>query len=139
MNDPSGNPGPSFQDGEQPSDWREALMGLISSRVALLQLEGQEAARNASRKAMLGGVAAVALLFAWGLLLAGGIAAIAAASGWQWYWVAMGFAGVHLIVGLSFLRAAKAANVPSFPVSRAEFIKDREWIQTLRPPGKSND
>jgi uncharacterized membrane protein YqjE len=114
-------------------------MGLVASRVALIQLESKDAARVASQRALRVAVAAGCAFAAWMLLLAGGVSMISQAAGWPWSWVAVGLAALHLLVGFILARAAKSAESPTFPATRAEFQKDREWIENFNKPGKSND
>lgn len=114
-------------------------MALIASRLELFQLESKQAAREASKRAVLVATAAGCAFAAWMLLLAGGVSLIAQATHWPWNWVAVGLAGVHLLAGVILARAAKPAAGTAFPVTRAEFQKDREWIENFNKPKKSND
>lgn len=135
MNDPIGQPAP----GGLPPDWQEALLNLVASRVELIRLESREASRVASRKAVMAGAGAALLVFGWLLALASLVGLFAAATGIGWHWVALAAALLHLIPAVFLLRAAKAAPSPTFPVTREEFIKDREWLRNLRNHRKSND
>jgi MFS family permease len=122
-----------------PANWREALLALLTSRVALLGLESKEAAKNAARRASLLFALVFCLWFMWALLLAGGIAALAQTSGWPWYWIAIAAGVIHIGAATLLARAAKAPQPPAFPVTRAEFQKDHEWIETFQKNRKSND
>lgn len=121
-----------------PSNWREALPALIASRIALIQIESREAAKQSARRAVGICAAAVCAFFAWALLIAGSIAAISDNTGWPWHWVAMAAAAIHLLAAIVLARFAKTAGGQPFPVTRAEFQKDREWIETLKKTPKSN-
>lgn len=114
-------------------------MGLVASRVALIQLESKDAARGASRRAVLVAAACGCAFAAWMLLLAGGVSIISQSTGWPWDWVAVGLATLHLLVGVVLAHAAKSADTPAFPATRAEFKKDREWIENFNKPRKSSD
>jgi len=118
--------------------WSEALGALVGSRIALIQLESKAAARQAGELVALIAAVALATLFAWALLLAGGIAALAAATAWPWYWIALAAAVIHAVAAAVGLRRAKSTARPAFPITRAEFHKDREWLNTLKTPRKSN-
>jgi hypothetical protein len=85
-------------------------------------------------------IAAVAcLFFTWALLLAGGIAAISSATGCPWHWPAIGAAALHFVLALLLLRGGSAHTAtPAFPLTRAEFQKDREWIENFQKKPKSN-
>lgn len=118
--------------------WSEALGALLSARIALIQLESKAAVGQAGELFARVATAALAAIFAWALLMAGGIAALAAATGWPWYWIALVAAAVHALAAVLSLGRAKAACRPAFPVTRAEFHKDHEWLDTLKTPRKSN-
>ncbi len=114
-------------------------MALIASRSALIQLEARETARQRVRRVVGLIVAAICLFFTWALLLAGGIAAVSSASGWPWHWLAIGAAALHLLLAMILLKGGSAnPAAPAFPLTRAEFQKDREWIENLQKKPKSN-
>ena len=121
-----------------PSNWREALLTLISSRVALIQLESKQAAQQGARRAIAVVAVILCAFFTWALLLAGGIAAIATAYDCPWHWLALGAAALHLIAAILMANSAKSPAPPAFPVTRAEFQKDREWIENFQKPRKSD-
>lgn len=114
-------------------------MNLIASRFALIQLESKEAAHDGAKRAARFAAAALCAVFAWALLLAGGIAFISEQLGWSWSLVAIGTAILHLIAGIIFSRPPKGSGGEAFRVTRAEFQKDRAWIENLQNPKKSND
>ncbi len=120
-----------------PTNWREAVLVMVASRVALIGIESKEAAIHATRRAILIGMAGFCAFFMWALLLAGGIAALADASGWPWYGFAVAIGLFHLAAALLFGRAARTPVPPPFPITCAEFKKDREWIETLQTTPKS--
>jgi uncharacterized membrane protein YqjE len=125
-------------DAPLPSNWREALLTLISSRVALIELEFKEAAADKAKRGIRMVAAVICVFFTWALLLAGGIAAVSNSTGWPWYWIAMAAAAAHLLLAVVFAMAAKSPDHPPFPVTRAEFQKDREWIENFQKTRKSN-
>jgi len=121
-----------------PAGSIEALSALVGSRIAVIQLESRVATRQAGELVALIVTVALAAFFAWALLLAGAIAALAATSGWSWHWIALAVAAVHVAAAAIGLQRAKSAARPAFPITRAEFNKDREWLRTLKTPRKSN-
>ena len=121
-----------------PANWHEALLALISSRAGLIELESKDAAKIAALKTIQVIAAGVCCLFTWALILAGCIAALSAATAWPWYWIALGAAALHLLAAILFTRAAARRETPAFPATRAEFKKDREWIENLKKNRKSN-
>jgi threonine/homoserine/homoserine lactone efflux protein len=130
--------GPRPADTSLPHNWREALMALIASRVALIRLEAGQSAKSGASRAIRMAAAAFCLLFAWMLLLAGGIAALSACTGWAWHWVALATAALHLVLAWILIISCKGAP-PAFPATRAEFQKDREWIQNFQQKPKSSN
>jgi membrane protein implicated in regulation of membrane protease activity len=80
----------------------------------------------------------ICLFFTWILLLAGALAAIATATGWPWYWLAIAAAGIHLLVAFLLASSCNKPGTPAFPITRAEFQKDREWIENIQKKPKSN-
>ncbi|MCF7734017.1 MAG: phage holin family protein [Akkermansiaceae bacterium] len=123
----SGSASSAARDGS----WIDAFTTLVSARAALLRHESKSAIRQSLRIALLLVIAALGLFFTWLLLLAGGVAALAVATGWPWYWLAMAAAALHLIAAGVCLAIAKSTPPPAFPLSRNEFSKDREWLQSL--------
>jgi len=114
-------------------------MALIASRVTLIQLESKDAAGEAGRHLAYLIAAICAVVFAWALLIAGLTAILSDAIGKPWSWVAVGFALLHLLAGLVLAKLAKPSGAPAFPITRAEFQKDREWIENFKQTRKSND
>ena len=130
--------GPRRANSDPPKNWRDALMLLIACRIALIQLEAKQAAKSGASRAIRLAAAAFCLVFAWMLLLAGGIAAISASTSWAWQWVALVTAALHLLLAWILIISSKASP-PAFPATRAEFQKDREWIESIQKKPKSND
>ena len=122
-----------------PSNWREALLTLVASRISLIQLESRQVAKDGARRIARMIAVVICLFFFWALALAGGIAALAANTGWPWFWIAITAAIVHLGVAMLLVLAAKSSSSPAFPVTRAEFQKDREWIENFQKKPKSNN
>lgn len=122
-----------------PENWREALLGLISSRLALIRLESKEAAASGAKRAILLVLALGGLFFGWVLFLAGIVACIAAAAGWAWYWVALGAAALHFVISAAFIMIAKSGGKPTFTHTRNEFKKDREWIEKFQSNSRSSN
>jgi len=119
-----------------PANWREALMTLIAARIALIELETKDAGKQGAKRAALIATACICMVFAWALLLAGGVSWIADSGGWPWNLVAIGAAVLHLSAGIFCAKLAKPSAGPTFPVTRAEFQKDREWIENLNKTKK---
>ena len=124
-------------DTQSPGSWHEALLALISSRVALIGLESKEAARDVARRLLLLVTLVICVFFAWALLLAGGIGLLARISGWPWHGIAIACALLHLVAAVALAMAARSQTPPAFPVTRAEFKKDRQWIEILQQTKKS--
>jgi hypothetical protein len=132
--DPSSSADPQTS----PGKWADALGALFTSRIGLVRIESQAAAKAAARKAIQLAVAAALLFFGWSLALAATVALISHLSGWPWHWVALAFAILHALVAFLLVRSAAAPGPPPFPITRAELQKDCEWIKNLKTKGKSN-
>jgi uncharacterized membrane protein YqjE len=120
-----------------PTNWREALLSLIATRVDLVQLEAVEAARAAGKRAVLGAGAGACVFFAWALLLVAGISLLAHLTNWPWHAFAAIAAMVHLIAAAFLVRALRKPLPPTFSHTKNEFHKDRQWIENLQNPRKS--
>jgi MFS family permease len=139
-NAPSTGTADAVRQETRPDNWREALMSLIASRIALIQYEARETARQRALRVMSVIVAAFCLFFTWALLLAGSIAAVSCAYECPWHWLALGAAALHLLLAFILLNVGSAKPAaPAFPLTRAEFQKDREWIENFQKKPKSND
>lgn len=114
-------------------------MDLIAARLTLIQLESQDAAQAAGRRSILIATACACGFFTWGLLLVSGISIISRTTGWPWDWVATGLAALHLLVGIILAQSAKSSGKPAFPITRAEFQKDRKWIENFNKTKRSSD
>lgn len=124
--------------GASPANWREALTTLIATRVALIQHEARESARSGAKRFARLIAAVLCLFFTWALVLVGGVAALCATTGWPWHWVTLAAAALHLLAAFLLLSGSKPAG-PSFPLTRAEFQKDREWFENLHHKPKSSN
>jgi len=136
----SAGSGATGSDGSQtlPPTWYEAVAALVASRLALIQLECKSAVKGNARRVGLLLAMVGCVFFAWLLLIAGGIQLVATALQWPWSWVAIALAVIHLILAFVLVQLAKISGTPTFPHTRAEFQKDREWIEQLKKTKKSN-
>ena len=122
-----------------PANWREALMSLVATRLTLIELEAKDAAKQTARRGSSLAAAVGCIVFAWALLLAGGVSIIAKSADLPWDQVAIGAAVLHLLGGIILARLARPSAATAFPITRAEFQKDREWIEKFQKTKKSND
>lgn len=122
-----------------PKNWREALTTLLAARFDLLEYEAKLVGKSALRCMVFAVIGGLAFAFFWALLLIALIGWITATSGSAWYWIAAIAAGVHLLAGIIFLVILKSSNKPSFALTRGEFRKDREWINSLHKSRKSSN
>lgn len=114
-------------------------MELIANRFALIQLESKDLATRAAKRGIFIGLAVFCFIATWILLLAGGVAWIAEASGLHWSRVAIITALAHLLLGIILARLAARPLAPSFSATRNEFQKDREWIENFHTTKKSSN
>ena len=125
-------------DSAGPANWRQAIATLVTSRIALIQLEARESVRHGVKRALRIIAAILCLFFGWTLLLAGTVTALSAFTGWAWHWVAIAAALAHLI-GAAILVAVSRSSQPMFSLTRAEFKKDRQWFENLQNSDKSSN
>jgi uncharacterized membrane protein YqjE len=113
-----------------------SILDLIASRVAIILLESKETAGQWTRRLLLFVIAGLCALFAWALLVAGLVTWISEAAGWPWHWVALGAAVCHGIAAWISTLFAKPSASETFPITRSEFKKDRQWIESFQKPRK---
>ncbi len=116
--------------------WKATLAEFVDARLDLIRLEARDAGREAARRAAIVIVITGASLAAWFMGIAGLIGWIAGATGWPWYFVALGGTALHFliaVIGALFLKKGTTL----FPITRSELSKDREWLQTIKDEGKS--
>lgn len=114
------------------------MLAIVSSRAELIRIEAKDAARKGSNKAARVITAILCITFGWSLLLAGTIGALSQLAGWPWFWTALATGTIHMILAIILLRKSSGTPTPLFPVTRAEFQRDREWIEKLQKNPKSN-
>lgn len=121
-----------------PANTLTAILDLIASRVALVRLESKEVVGHGVRSLLLYIAAGICAVFAWALLVAGLVTWISEAAGWPWHWVALGAAACHAIAAWILMVFAKPATIDTFPLTRSEFQKDRQWLESFQKPRKPN-
>ena len=127
----TGSPVPASSQPPAPTHWREALLYLVTSRVGIIQAELHEATYGWIKKLTLFVLGFFFTLFAWACLIAGGVAAIAVAYGWAWYWVALVVGSAHLLLAAIFVMIAQVDQAENFHATKLEFKKDQAWLETL--------
>lgn len=136
---PSESPAAAPDTAPSPANWQTALDTLITSRLTLIQLESKETLSKGARSLVFIAAGALAILFAWGLVLVGIIQLIHLSTPWPLHWVALAAGGLHLLIALILVKLAKPSKQSAFPVTRAEFQKDREWLHQVLNTKKSSD
>lgn len=139
--DSSGMPGSgrSTVSGEDqlPGDWKDAIPSLIASRFGIIRIESKDAIEIAVRKLILLSVALFCLFATWGLLTAGLIGVVSEHFKCPWYFSAFSVGGVYLLISLVVLVIIKKSKkTETFPITRAEFEKDRQWLNQLKNRSK---
>ena len=122
-----------------PTGWRKAIMTLVASRLALIEIESKEFANETIRRTSLILVASCLIFFAWALFLVSSIAWITELTELPWSQITLYMAMAHLLGALFFSRMASSSRAPSFSATRAEFKKDREWIENCEKTQKSSN
>jgi uncharacterized membrane protein YqjE len=127
-------------EGGLPANWIEAIPALLVSRMGILQIEAQDALEVAIRKLIFSGVLAFFLMTAWMLLAAGLIGLISMHFNIAWYFAAFLIGAVHLLIAfLMRLAIKRSKSIESFPITREEFEKDREWLNQLKNRSSSHN
>lgn len=118
--------------------FKSSLHTLVTARASLICREFKSALRDRTRAITSLIVAVMLAFFSWALLLAGSIAALSIATGWPWHLVTLCLAALHLMTAIMLLKAAtNSAKSDPFPLTRSEFQKDCEWLQSLQKDPKS--
>lgn len=111
-----------------PTNWKEALVTLLSTRGRIFKYEMGRVAEAGIRKIVFSVVAVVAMFFAWLFLMIGAIGLLTLVPELVWWHGALIVGGLHLLVALILFLLVKNGSMPGFPLTRAEFEKDREWL-----------
>lgn len=115
------------------SSLRESAVEFVSARLELLSLEAQDAGKAAAKKGALVGLIAGCAMIAWMALVAGLIGWIATAGdGVKWHFVAIGAAIFHLLIAGIAAAVLRGPSAASFPLTKSELLKDREWLLNLK-------
>lgn len=134
---------------ENASEFRHELEAHLKARAELLSLEVREAGEFIARKGLFGIAAALLLFFAYALLLAAGVALAGqwiesawpdACAGRGWAVAAIALALLHVL--LAFLLVTRLKRKPAQPLfgyTKAEFRKDRQWLQKNHSRSESGD
>lgn len=110
------------------------ILDYLQIRLALFGLEVREARLELIRRAICLAGGLFFILIAYGCLLTGGIAGLAALFGCKWFVIALIAAFLHLgIAVFLLLSAARKFAAPPFRDTLNEFEKDRQWLNDLRP------
>ncbi len=103
----------------------------------MIKAESGEAIGTGVKKLALAIIGVVALFFAWCLLMSGVVGAIASSPALNWWQAALIVGGVHMLAAIVLFLVAKSEAPAPFPITRAEFEKDREWLNQLKNQSKS--
>jgi uncharacterized membrane protein YqjE len=131
---------PVADEGGLPANWIEAIPALVASRIGIFQIEAKDALEATVRKLIISGVLAFCLIAAWMLLTAGLTGLISSYFNIAWYFAAFSLGGIHLLIAI-FIRLVvkRSSNMESFPITREEFEKDRQWLNQLKNRSSSPD
>ena len=109
--------------------------GYASVRFRLASMEGREASAEVGKVLLLAGGALFIAIFGWLFLCLAVVFLLARAMGeYGWIWASLVMAAVHFAVAVGLgvvlrLRGGKGF----FPLTTAEFQKDREWLEKENP------
>jgi uncharacterized membrane protein YqjE len=127
---------PSSSD-DRPRGWLDPWFDLVANRCEIIGLETRAAVRSVVVHLVLAVTAIALFFFGWALAIGGAIVMVATGLGWPWSACALAVAALHLAAaGWIVLRLKRLRRRPMFSLTRAEFGKDRAWIETLqKKPG----
>ena len=112
-----------------------ACAAYASARLRLASLEGKDASVEAAKVLLLAGGALFVAIFGWLFLCLAVVFLLARAMGEHgWIWASLLRAGVHFVgaVGLGLVLRLRGGK-GFFPLTTAEFQKDREWLEKEKP------
>ncbi|HJM64124.1 MAG: hypothetical protein CMN05_03390 [Roseibacillus sp.] len=146
--DPSPESGKHDPAGKSAHQFGEGLGDHLKARAELLSIETREAGEVAARKGSLAIAAVVFLFFAYALVLATVVSLLGrwleslssqfSGLGWQLAALAAGF--LHFLVALALFRKLKQKReLNLFEFTRAEFNKDREWLNQSKTSANENE
>lgn len=134
---------------ERAWEFRRRLDEHLKARAELLSIETREAGSFVARKGLLGLAALVLVFFAYALLLAAAVSLCGqwlehawpgACRGRGWQFAAIAAALLHLLLAFLLVTRLKRKPVhPFFEYTRAEFRKDRQWLQKNHSRNKNGD
>ena len=112
-----------------------ALALYAEARGRLLQIEAQEAGTKFTSIIVLAVVLSGCLLCGWMLAMPALVWLIAQSQGWPWHFVALGAAGLHLLLGFIFLLMllSRLRRLRVFEETFYQFQRDREWLSATPP------
>ena len=139
LNPPEAGELPFSGENKIPSNWIEAALCLVSSRIGIIQAEAKEMIGAALGKAVCLVIAAFCLVITWILVVVGAIGVITAASDWPWYHTAFAAAVAHALVAAIMFLISRSKSAQQFSVTRAEFEKDRQWLNQLKNQSNSDN
>ena len=119
------------------SSWRESAVEFVSARMELLALEAREAGQTAAKRGVMAAIIAGCAMMAWLAGVAGLIGWVAASGKFPLHFAALGAAVLHLLIAGLVVLAVRRPMPPVFPISKAELLKDREWLLNLKDKPKS--
>lgn len=115
-------------------DWQSAIADFAASRIELIRLESRDAARTAAKKTREAVILTIAAALGWLCVVAGLIGALDYFTPYPWWSGALLVGLIHALMAVRFAFLLKRPSAPAFPLTRAEFQKDRLWMQSLKKP-----
>ncbi len=114
-----------------------AVTSLLSARIAIMSSEARHATAVVSSKVIWAIIAACCATLFLLLLITGLIGLISSLTGLAWFYVTLIVASVFLLaVAIAFHLITRKSN-PVFPITRAEFEKDRKWLTRIKTKSTS--
>jgi uncharacterized membrane protein YqjE len=119
-------------EGSRVKSLLQTLALYVEARGRLLQIEAQEAGSRFTQILVLAVLLSGLLLFGWMLALPALVFLVANSQNWDWWWVALGAAGIHFFLAFIFVLAliSKLKKLRIFEETFRQFQKDRDCLGT---------
>lgn len=144
---PAGDESEEGSTSQSAKAFQSGLQEHLKARVELLEIEAREAGGAVARKGAFGVAAAFLLLVAYALLLIAAVSLLgrwveswsASLAGYGWQLTAIAAGLLHALLALILVKKLKGPPAhPLFEYTRAEFHKDRAWLNQPKASDSEN-
>jgi uncharacterized membrane protein YqjE len=136
-------------DGDDQASLAASLADHLKARAELLAIEAREASQVAAQKGIFGVLIVVLLFFSYTLVLTGAVSLLGgwleaiwprACKGIGWQLTALAAGALHFLLALIlFSKLKRKPEQALFEYTRAEFQKDRAWLNRSKTSASENE